>query len=362
MEINFVKKVEFTTEPFLKLKERILKICPDVDTNGVKQVVIIADNFLKQDINLEELVNDLSIDLYTYDLNTEPSTEYIDNLKEKLLINRNGLIPHLIVGIGGGSVMDSTKALSNILTNPGKSESYQGWDLVVRPGVYKIGIPTLFGTGAETSRTCVLLNKAKNLKLGMNSNYSIFDELIISPNFLSSAPNSILILTALDGFFHVSEILDGKNRNSITDSLAEKSLEHFTKFVDNNSREDFTDLALSSFYGGIALSGGVVGLIHPFSAALSVVFGFPHNLANCLAMKGLTKFYPKRSDLFWRVVSKYNLTEIIACGKVLSEIELERLYQSTIIHSKPLENHLGSNWRGILTRDVVFALFTEILQ
>ena len=61
-----------------------------------------------------------------------------------------------IIGIGGGSVMDLAKAVSLMMNNPGSSADYQGWDLVKYPGVYKAGIPTLSGTGAEVSRTTVL--------------------------------------------------------------------------------------------------------------------------------------------------------------------------------------------------------------
>ena len=54
--------------------------------------------------------------------------------------------------------MDTGKAVSNLLRNRGRASNYQGWDLVKKPGVFKIGIPTLSGTGAESSRTCVLTN------------------------------------------------------------------------------------------------------------------------------------------------------------------------------------------------------------
>ena len=62
------------------------------------------------------------------------------------------------------STMDVAKAVSNLLTNGGVAENYQGWDLVKEPGVYKIGIPTISGTGAEATRTCVTTNERSGLK------------------------------------------------------------------------------------------------------------------------------------------------------------------------------------------------------
>jgi 3-deoxy-alpha-D-manno-octulosonate 8-oxidase len=58
---------------------------------------------------------------------------------------------------------DTGKAVSNLLRNPGNAEDYQGWDLVKNPGVYKIGVPTISGTGAEASRTCVMTNPKNGL-------------------------------------------------------------------------------------------------------------------------------------------------------------------------------------------------------
>lgn len=60
-------------------------------------------------------------------------------------------LPVAIIGMGGGCTLDTAKAISNLLTNGGKAEDYQGWDLVKVPGIYKIGIPTISGTGAESS-------------------------------------------------------------------------------------------------------------------------------------------------------------------------------------------------------------------
>ncbi|HMI61601.1 MAG TPA: iron-containing alcohol dehydrogenase, partial [Puia sp.] len=80
------------------------------------------------------------------DVTYEPKTSYVDKLASQLK-QEFGTISG-VVGIGGGSAMDLAKAVSLMMTNPGSSADYQGWDLVKAPGVYKVGIPTLSGTGA----------------------------------------------------------------------------------------------------------------------------------------------------------------------------------------------------------------------
>ena len=83
------------------------------------------------------------------DVTYEPKTTQVDKLAQDLK-NEFGTISG-VIGIGGGSAMDLAKAVSLMITNPGSSADYQGWDLVKQAGVYKVGIPTLSGTGAEVS-------------------------------------------------------------------------------------------------------------------------------------------------------------------------------------------------------------------
>ena len=85
------------------------------------------------------------------DVTHEPKTSQVDKLAQQLKDEFGNVSG--IIGIGGGSAMDLAKAVSLMMNNPGSSADYQGWDLVKFPGVYKIGIPTLSGTGAEVSRT-----------------------------------------------------------------------------------------------------------------------------------------------------------------------------------------------------------------
>ena len=84
----------------------------------------------------------------------------------------------------------SLKVFLFALKNEVGSAALQGWDLVTEPGVFKIGIPTIFGSGSEASRTAVLNNGSR--KQGINSDYSMFDAIILDPTLSRGAPNFIL--------------------------------------------------------------------------------------------------------------------------------------------------------------------------
>ena len=116
--------------------------------------IYLIDNYFN---NKSNFLNRLPIhnnDIIQY-VNTENelTTDDVDSFRNK--INKN---PSKIIGIGG-TTLDFAKAISNLLTNPGYAKDYQGWNLVKNKGIYKIGIPTISGTGAESSRTCVMINK-----------------------------------------------------------------------------------------------------------------------------------------------------------------------------------------------------------
>lgn len=326
-------------------------------------IVLIADEFFK--LGSLTKVAILKIDklfIFYPPHGKEPTTNFVDSLVAEIKKIQYPIAA--VVGLGGGSILDTAKAVSNLLGNEGKAEDYQGWELLPKPGIWKIGIPTLFGTGSETSRTCVLLNEEKQIKLGMNSKYSLFDEVVIDHSFSLSCPKITWGLTAMDGYFHATEILHGKARISITDEFAKTSrmliMEAFNLYKENPS-VSAEKIALGSYFGGIALANGTVGLIHPFSAALSVVYDLPHALANCMAMTGLVDFYPTEAEYFSRLCKEFKLLENSLMINDLDENVIDKLIAATVVHEKPLSNHLGENWRQILNKSTMADIFTSIL-
>ena len=154
------------------------------------------------------------------DVSHEPKTKQVDALASQLK-DEFGSVSG-IIGIGGGSVMDLAKAVSLMMNNPGSSADYQGWDLVKNPGVYKAGIPTLSGTGAEVSRTTVLTGPTR--KLGMNSDFTPFDQIVLDPELTANAPVNQRFYTGMDCYIHCIESLTGTFLNEFSKSYGEKAL------------------------------------------------------------------------------------------------------------------------------------------
>ncbi len=347
-----VKKVFTGTDFIINLNLKLNKF-------KNQKILFIIDSNLKK-FNFENLNLNKNNQHLFIKIKSELTTNYVDILTKK--IKKSGQ-PDILVGIGGGTILDCTKAVSILLTNSKAASYYQGWDLVKNKGVYKIGIPSLSGTGAESSKTCVLLNLKKKLKLGFNSKFTPFDEVLLFPELIKNVPKKLFFITGTDIFFHSFELLNGKKRNKYADQLANESLKKIKSiFLSKNIKSDnnLNDIMSASFMAGEAISRSMVGVIHPFSAGLSTVFGIPHCLANCYVFRGLGMFYPYEFKLFNQFIKIQKIRIPKLNFRNLSISKLNNLYNSTIIHEKPLINALGVNYKNILTKEKVFEIFRSL--
>ena len=328
-----------------------------------KGVIFFIDDFFEGNkAIIEQLKLSVIDEIIFVSTENEPTTDYIDSFVEKLR-NNNLSDPLAIVGMGGGTTMDIAKAVSNLLTNGGKAAEYQGWDLVKVKGVFKIAVPTLSGTGAEATRTCVMTNKLNGLKLGMNSDYTVYDQIIMDPTLTSTVPRSQYFFTGMDAFIHCIEALNGSYRNAIGDSFSTQSInlcrDVFTS-EDMMSANNRLKLMVASYLGGCAIGTTYVGVIHPFSAGLSVVLGTRHCLANCIVMLAMEEFYPDEYSEFRAMVEKQEIFIPEGICANLTDSQYEQLYKATIIHEKPLTNALGGNFKSILSKEKVIEIFKKM--
>lgn len=295
------------------------------------------------------------------DTTNEPTTEQLDAVHARLRQAAHAF--KAVVGVGGGSTLDLAKGLSNLLTNGGVAADFQGWDLVKKPGVFKIGVPTLSGTGAEASRTCVLMNYQTNVKLGMNSDHTVFDRLILDPDLTETVPRNQYFYSGMDTYIHCIESLSGRYRNPLADAFSEQALMLCREVFAGGemaSPENREKLMVASYLGGSAIGNSFVGVVHPLSAGLSMALGLHHCVANCIVMNVMDAFYPAETDEFRKMMSDNKISLPSIGGEKLTTDQLSDLYEASIVHGKPLANALGDDFKSILMRDKVDALFRRM--
>ena len=293
------------------------------------------------------------------DVTHEPKTGQVDALAASLR-EEFGTVSG-IIGIGGGSTMDLAKAVALMMTNPGSSADYQGWDLVKQAGVYKVGIPTLSGTGAEVSRTTVLTGPVR--KLGMNSDFTPFNQIVLDPDLAKDAPVNQRFYTGMDCYIHCIESLEGTYLNEFSKSYGEKALDLCRKvFVEKNTWDDESDeqLMMASFAGGMSIAYSQVGVAHAVSYGLSYLLGTKHGIGNCIVMNHLEEYYPAGVKEFKFMVEKNNIDIPVGICAGLSDQDFNTMIGISL-SLKPLwENALGKDWETIMTRQKLRALYEKL--
>jgi 3-deoxy-alpha-D-manno-octulosonate 8-oxidase len=293
------------------------------------------------------------------DVTHEPKTGQVDALAASLR-EEFGTVSG-IIGIGGGSTMDLAKAVALMMTNPGSSADYQGWDLVKQAGVYKVGIPTLSGTGAEVSRTTVLTGPVR--KLGMNSDFTPFNQIVLDPDLAKDAPANQRFYTGMDCYIHCIESLEGTYLNEFSKSYGEKALDLCRKvFVEKNTWDEECDeqLMMASFAGGMSIAYSQVGVAHAVSYGLSYLLGTKHGIGNCIVMNHLEEYYPAGVKEFKFMVEKNNIDIPVGICAGLSDQDFNTMIDISL-SLKPLwENALGKDWETIMTRQKLRALYEKL--
>jgi 3-deoxy-alpha-D-manno-octulosonate 8-oxidase len=293
------------------------------------------------------------------DVTYEPKTTYVDSLANALK-EEFGTISG-VVGIGGGSAMDLAKAVGLMMNNPGSSADYQGWDLVKQPGVYKVGIPTLSGTGAEVSRTTVLTGPTK--KLGMNSDFTPFDQIVLDPELTANAPANQRFYTGMDCYIHCIESLTGTFLNEFSKSYGEKALQLCREvYVNKTGWDEESDdkLMMASYAGGMSIAYSQVGVAHAVSYGLSYLLGTKHGIGNCIVFDKLQEYYPEGVKEFKLMVEKNNIDIPQNICANLSDGQFDTMIDVSL-GMKPLwENALGKNWEKIMTREKLKALYKQL--
>lgn len=290
----------------------------------------------------------------------EPKTSQVDEIVSNLKREFEQL-PSGIIGIGGGSILDLAKAVSIMLTNPGSSADYQGWDLVENKAVYHVGIPTISGTGAEVSRTCVLSGPER--KLGINSDYTPFDQVLLDPDLTVGVSKNQWFYTGMDCYIHCVESLQGTFLNAFSQSYGEKAMDLCKEIFLSDAisdEESRAKLMMASWHGGMSIAYSQVGVAHALSYGLSFVLGVKHGIGNCIVFDHLEEFYPEGVALFKEMVKKHNIFIPKGICANLTEEQMDTMIRVALSLIPLWENALGANWRETITPEKLKSIYQKL--
>ncbi|MCZ8157110.1 MAG: iron-containing alcohol dehydrogenase family protein [Leptospira sp.] len=335
---------------------RLNELLPERKKENDYYVFVIDD--IHKDSNILDRISPKKEDIIEWfpASKKEPSTIQVDEIKNKIVGIKKNHNPISIIGIGGGSSMDVAKAVSVMLCNSGSSSEYQGWDLVPTPGIYKVGVPTVAGSGAEASRTAVLMGKDR--KFGINSDFSMFDAIIMDSSLIKNVPVNQRFYSGMDCYIHCVESLEGTMINELAKGYAHKALELCERVFLSDGTDDM--LMTASYMGGVSIVNSEVGVCHALSYGLSIELGYRHGFANCVAFNVLDEYYGEYVTKFRNMLELHNITLPKKVCSALDSDAIDRMVAMTLRMERPLTNALGENWKSIFTAEKIKSLYAEM--
>lgn len=352
-----IDKTVFGRGSFSQLAE----IVAPIRSENQKYFVYIVDAYFENKALANQLQQKPEDIIYFIDVDPhEPTTDQIDELRDSILAQKG--LPSGVIGIGGGSIMDIAKALSLMLTNEGSSTQYQGLNLIKKPGVYHLGVPTISGTGAECSMTAVLTGPEK--KLGLKCDWTIFNQVILDSELTESVPTDKWFYTGMDTFIHCIESRDGTLNNAYSMAYGEQSLKLCREiYLGENagrSAENDDKLMVASLMGGLSLTYSEVGICHALSYGLSKILGEKHCYANCLAFQHLSDFYPDGVKEFSIMLEKHKIELPKNLSAAWSEEIIHAMAQ--VAYNLPhMWNHaIGSDWKDKISLEFIKDLYRRL--
>jgi alcohol dehydrogenase len=262
---------------------------------GAQRFLLVADPALA-DLGLLEparnSLNEAGLEGEVFqDLEAEP---YLDSADGAAAIGRN-LEADLVIGMGGGSAMDTAKAAAMLVANEGKAEDYVGLNRVSFPGPATIMIPTTAGTGAEVTFTGVFTNRETGVKGGINSPFLFPHVALLDPELTIGLPPNVTAYTGMDALTHAVESVTSRSATVFTEALALAAVRLIAANLrravfhgdDMEAREN---MLYGSLLAGLALADAGVGAAHALAYPLGGRYRIPHGLANAVLIPAVMEF------------------------------------------------------------------------
>lgn len=267
----------------------------------------------------------------------------------------------IVVAVGGGSVIDSAKAIAVFATNHGSARDFTGENKVLVPAAPMVALPTTSGSGSEVTRAFVLEDRTRKDRLEVSSPHVVPAAAIVDYELTLTQPSPLTATVGLETLAHGIEAYVSRRANGLTNPLALACVklvgQHLvTAYSEPNQRYARAGMSLAACQGGMAMANASGGLVQAMGRPLSAQFGVPEGVANAVLLPIVTKFSLRGSIPRYAGVShafgaaKDADSDGVSAAKLV--LALEELNRS--LHVPRLHEHPG------LERDVFDALLPRL--
>ena len=276
-------------------KGAILSVTEEAKGRGFKKAFVCSDPDLIK-FNVTKKVTDLldkeglPYEIYS-DIKANPTIENVQN--GVAAFKKSGA--DYIIAIGGGSSMDTSKAIGIIIANPEFEDvrSLEGLSATKKPSVPIFAIPTTAGTAAEVTINYVITDVEKKRKFVCVDPHDIPVVAFVDPDMMSSMPRGLTAATGMDALTHAIEGYTTKGANTITDMFNLKAIELIAKSLRgavDNTPEGREGMALGQYLTGMGFSNCGLGIVHSMAHGLGALYDTPHGVANAIILPTVMEY------------------------------------------------------------------------
>lgn len=259
-----------------------------------QKALIVTDSVMVQLGNLkvvEESLKNQGIEYVIYpEINGEPT----DMMVEKGLAIYKDENCDFLIALGGGSPIDSMKAIGALVTNGGNISDYLG-KIIEKKTPAMVAIPTTAGTGSEATQFTIIADTKKNIKMLLKGEVLMPNLAIVDPQFTMTAPPKVTAATGLDALTHAIEAYTSKKAQYLSDIFAISAVKRIFKYLplafkEGNNVEAREQMSLAALEAGITFNNASVTVVHGMSRPIGALFHVPHGISNAMLLKECFKF------------------------------------------------------------------------
>ncbi len=273
----------------------IKEIPAEVKTRGFKKAFVCSDPDLIKFQVTKKVTDVLEAEGLIYEIYSDiKPNPTIENVQSGVAAFKASGADY-IIAIGGGSSMDTAKAVGIIITNPEFEDvrSLEGVAPTKKPCVPIIAVPTTAGTAAEVTINYVITDVEKKRKFVCVDTHDIPVVAVIDPDMMSSMPKGLTAATGMDALTHAIEGYITKGAWEMTDMFHLKAIEIISRSLRGaveNTPEGRKDMALGQYVAGMGFSNVGLGIVHSMAHSLGAVYDTPHGVANAILLPTVMEY------------------------------------------------------------------------
>ena len=290
-------------------KGAVREIAAEVGARGFKKAFICSDPDLVKFGVTKKVTDVLDEAGYEYEVysNIKPNPT-IENVQTGVAAFKESGADYLIA-IGGGSSMDTSKAVGIIIANPEFEDvrSLEGVAPTKNPSVPIIAVPTTAGTAAEVTINYVITDVEKRRKFVCVDTHDIPVIAVIDPDMMSSMPKGLTAATGMDALTHAIEGYTTKDAWEMTDMFHLKAIELIAQNLRGaveNTEEGREGMALGQYVAGMGFSNVGLGIVHSMAHSLGAVYDTPHGVANAILLPAVMEYNADATGDKYKYIAK----------------------------------------------------------